>query len=73
MSDNIKKAVTLIFAGENKNKFILEATINYIKFLKDSLDPFLKNDFVIIENIHLYTIFKSLKPSIFFSLFLLTF
>ena len=33
---------------ENKNKFTSE----------DSLDPFLNNDFIIMENVHLYTISK---------------
>ena len=36
----------------------------YQKFLKDSLDPFLNNDFIIMENIHLYTIPKAPKPLI---------
>ena len=51
---------------ENKNKFILEATINLIKILKDSLNPFLNKAFLIMENLHLYTISK---PTIFFFLF----
>ena len=43
------------------------------KFLKDSLDPFLNNDFIITENIHLYTITKAPKPPSPFPPLLLTF
>ena len=44
MPDNVKE--DLLSYGdlrfdENKNKVILKAAINYIKILKDSLDPFL--------------------------------
>ena len=36
----------------------LRATINYIKIQKDYLDPFLNNAFIVMENVHLYTVSK---------------
>ena len=47
LSDNNKKEILLYGdprLDNNNNKFILEATINYIKTLKDSLVPCLNND-----------------------------
>ena len=46
MSDNVKEDLLLysdLRFDENKNKFILKATMNYIKILKKSLDPFFIN------------------------------
>ena len=67
--------VTLVWnfriSDETKNKFILEATINYVRN-SDFLDPFFNNAFIIMKNVHLYTKSKSPKSPIFF-LFLLTF
>ena len=57
MSDNVKE--DLLLSGdsrfdENKNKVVLKATINYIKKLKDSLDPFLINVSLLV-NVQLFT------------------
>ena len=44
MPDNVKEdllSYSDLRFDENKNKVILKAAINYIKILKDSLDPFL--------------------------------
>ena len=43
MCENVKEDFLLYgdsWFDQNKNKVILKATINYIKRLKDSLDPF---------------------------------
>ena len=72
-SDDNKKDMLLY--GDSffdENKFILEATIDIIKILKNSRNLFLNNVFIIMENMHLYTIFKGTKPPFFlFFLFLL--
>ena len=57
MSGNVKE--DLLLSGdsrfdENKNKVVLKATINYIKKLKYSLDPFLINVSLLI-NVQLFT------------------
>ena len=52
VSDKIKEDLILYGDSrfdENKNKVILKATINYIKKLKDSLDPFLINVSLLID------------------------
>ena len=57
MPDNVKEDL-LVYGDsrfdENKNRVILKATINYIKLLKDSLDPFLINVSLLI-NVQLLT------------------
>ena len=57
MSDNVKEDLLLYGDSqfdENKNKVVLKATINYIKKLKYSLDPFLINVSLLI-NVQLFT------------------
>ena len=67
-SCNNKKNVSLYGDtrfDENKNKFILEAIITYLKNIENSMDPFLNDDSV-IKNVRLYTIHLYIKL---FSLF----
>ena len=57
MLDNVKEHLLLysdLRFDENKNRVTLKATINYIKILKDSLDPFLINVSLLI-NLQLLT------------------
>ena len=59
MSDNVKEDLLLYGDSqfdENKNKVVLKATINYIKKLKYSLDPFLINVSLLI-NVQLFTFY----------------
>ena len=43
-----------------KNKVIMEATISYIKILKDSLVPYLNND-LLLNDFHLKPIIRPLS------------
>ena len=57
MLDNVKEDLLLygdLRFDENKNRVTLKATINCIKILKDSLDPFLINVSLLI-NLQLLT------------------
>ena len=75
MPDNIKKDL-LSFGDsrfdENKNKVILEATINYLKNLKDFLVPFLSN-VLLLNDVHLKPIIGPLSYYSFLFLILFEF
>ena len=62
---DIRKRDVLLYNGsrfdQNKNKIILEATINNQKILKSFLDPFLSNNLVNYSPINTYKI-DTIKP-----------